>query len=52
MAKDKIIEAKVELPAWLVKRAGEPSGYETKRVLEEEVGREAVARAVKDVKKK
>lgn len=51
MAKDKIIEAKVELPAWLLKRAGESANYETKRVLEDEVGREAVARAIKDAKK-
>jgi len=50
MAKDKIIEAKVELPAWLVKRAGATNGYETKRVLEDEVGREAIERAIKEAK--
>lgn len=50
MPKDKLIEAKVELPAWLIKRAAVSSGYETKRVLEDEVGREAVDRAIKAAK--
>lgn len=48
MPKDKHIEVKVEVPAWLLKRAAR-NGH-TRSVLEDEVGREAIERGIRDAK--
>lgn len=50
MPKEKQIKVEIELPAYLVQRAARNYG-QIKHVLEDEVGREVVERAIKAVKK-
>lgn len=48
--KDKQIKVEIEMPEWLIKRAG-TAGCNTRRTLEDELGREAFTRLVKESKK-
>jgi hypothetical protein len=50
MAKEKQIKVEIEIPAYLVERAARNYG-QIKHVLEDEVGREVVDRAIKESKK-
>lgn len=50
MPKEKQIKVEIEIPAYLVQRAARNYG-QIKHVLEGEVGREVVERAIKEAKK-
>lgn len=50
MPKEQHIKVEVGLPAWLVKRAAS-AGCQTRRVLEDELGREAFTRLMREAKK-
>lgn len=50
MPKEKQIKVEIEIPAYLVQRAARNYG-QIKHVLEDEVGREVVDRAIKAAKK-
>lgn len=49
MPKESHVKIEIEVPAWLLKRAAR-NGH-TRSILEDEVGREAIERGIKDAKK-
>lgn len=48
--KEQTIEVKIELPLWLLQRAS-TAGCQTRRVLEDETGREVIKRAIAETRK-
>lgn len=50
MPKDKVIKIEIELQEWMVKRATS-AGCQTRRILEDELGREAFTRLMREAKK-
>jgi hypothetical protein len=51
MPKEKQIKVEIEIPAYLIQRATRNYGQQIKHVLEDELGREVVERAIKEIKK-